>query len=124
MEQQRKDAAKVEMSSNNRWLHARYMCRSRSRTARRDTRGDSQMLIHIVGTLRGQAIDGINMSIPLATASNSARRLRAHRRRAARRHRWHALPRLKAHIPVSFNSQAPDTVGTPQGGFDLYAIAQ
>ena len=31
----------------------------------------------------------------------------------------------KRMVPVSFNSQAPDTVdSTPQGGFDLYAIAQ
>lgn len=31
----------------------------------------------------------------------------------------------KRMVPVVFNSQAPDTVDSaPQGGFDLYAIAQ
>ncbi len=36
--------------------------------------------------------------------------------------RYRASKRM---VPVSFNSQAPDTVdSTPQGGFDLYAIAQ
>ena len=90
-------------------------------------RGDSQMLVHIVGrTLKGQAIDecqyvnsegdGIELKPgdyeltvdepPVATDGT----------------RYRASKRM---VPVSFNSQAPDTVdSTPQGGFDLYAIAQ
>ena len=116
VEQQRQDAAKVEMSVEVKdgatWDTAR---------------GDSQMLVHIVGrTLKGQAIDeyqyvnsegdGIELKPgdyeltvdepPVATDGT----------------RYRASKRM---VPVSFNSQAPDTVdSTPQGGFDLYAIAQ
>mgnify|MGYP002534848437 CR=1 FL=1 len=89
--------------------------------------GDSQMLIHIVGrTLRGQAIDeyqyvnsagdGIELkpgdyelTVDEPPVATDGTRFRASKRM----------------VPVSFNSQAPDTVdSTPQGGFDLYAIAQ
>lgn len=130
VEQQRKDAAKVEMSveqslSRTRSVHVSVEVKD---GATWDTaRGDSQMLIHIVGrTLKGQAIDeyqyvnsagdGIELKPgdyeltvdepPVATDGT----------------RYRASKRM---VPVSFNSQAPDTVdSTPQGGFDLYAIAQ
>ena len=130
VEQQRKDAAKAEMSveqslSRTRSVHVSVEVKD---GATWDTaRGDSQMLIHIVGrTLRGQAIDeyqyvnsagdGIELKPgdyeltvdepPVATDGT----------------RYRASKRM---VPVSFNSQAPDTVdSTPQGGFDLYAIAQ
>ena len=90
-------------------------------------RGDSQMLIHIVGrTLKGQTIDeyqyvnsagdGIELKPgdyeltvdepPVATDGT----------------RFCASKRM---VPASFNSQAPDTVDTtPQGGFDLYMDTQ
>lgn len=130
VEQQRKDAAKVEMSveqslSRTRSVHVSVEVKD---GATWDTaRGDSQMLIHIVGrTLKGQAIDeyqyvnsegdGIELKPgdyeltvdepPVATDGT----------------RYRASKRM---VPVSFNSQAPDTIdSTPQGGFDLYAIAQ
>ena len=130
VEQQRKDAAKVEMSveqslSRTRSVHVSVEVKD---GATWDTaRGDSQMLVHIVGrTLKGQAIDeyqyvnsegdGIELKPgdyeltvdepPVATDGT----------------RYRASKRM---VPVSFNSQAPDTVdSTPQGGFDLYAIAQ
>ena len=130
VEQQRKDAAKVEMSveqslSRTRSVHVSVEVKD---GATWDTaRGDSQMLVHIVGrTLRGQAIDeyqyvnsegdGIELKPgdyeltvdepPVATDGT----------------RYRASKRM---VPVSFNSQAPDTVdSTPQGGFDLYAIVQ
>lgn len=130
VEQQRQDAAKVEMSveqslSRTRSVHVSVEVKD---GATWDTaRGDSQMLVHIVGrTLKGQAIDeyqyvnsegdGIELKPgdyeltvdepPVATDGTCYR----------------ASKRM---VPVSFNSQAPDTVdSTPQGGFDLYAIAQ
>lgn len=130
VEQQRQDAAKVEMSveqslSRTRSVHVSVEVKE---GATWDTaRGDSQMLVHIVGrTLKGQAIDeyqyvnsegdGIELKPgdyeltvdepPVATDGT----------------RYRASKRM---VPVSFNSQAPDTVdSTPQGGFDLYAIAQ
>lgn len=130
VEQQRKDTAKVEMSveqslSRTRSVHVSVEVKD---GATWDTaRGDSQMLVHIVGrTLKGQAIDeyqyvnsegdGIELKPgdyeltvdepPVATDGT----------------RYRASKRM---VPVSFNSQAPDTVdSTPQGGFDLYAIAQ
>ena len=130
VEQQRQDAAKVEMSveqslSRTRSVHVSVEVKD---GATWDTaRGDSQMLVHIVGrTLKGQAVDeyqyvnstgdGIELKPgdyeltvdepPVATDGTCFR----------------ASKRM---IPVSFNSQAPDTVdSTPQGGFDLYAIAQ
>ena len=130
VEQQRQDAAKVEMSveqslSRTRSVHVSVEVKD---GATWDTaRGDSQMLVHIVGrTLKGQAIDeyqyvnsegdGIELKPgdyeltvdepPVATDGT----------------RYRASKRM---VPVSFNSQAPDTVdSTPQGGFDLYAIAQ
>lgn len=130
VEQQRQDAAKVEMSveqslSRTRSVHVSVEVKD---GATWDTaRGDSQMLIHIVGrTLKGQAVDeyqyvnstgdGIELKPgdyeltvdepPVATDGTCFR----------------ASKRM---VPVSFNSQAPDTVdSTPQGGFDLYAIAQ
>lgn len=74
VEQQRKDAAKVEMSveqslSRTRSVHVSIEVKD---GATWDTaRGDSQMLIHIVGrTLRGRRLTSINMSTPLATASS------------------------------------------------------
>ncbi len=130
VEQQRKDAAKVEMSveqslSRTRSVHVSVEVKD---GATWDTaRGDSQMLIHIVGrTLKGQAIDeyqyvnsagdGIGLkpgdyelTVDEAPVATDGTRFRASRRM----------------IPVSFNSQAPDTVdSTPQGGFDLYVDAQ
>ena len=130
VEQQRKDAAKVEMSveqslSRTRSVHVSVEVKD---GATWDTaRGDSQMLIHIVGrTLRGQAIDeyqyvnsagdGIELkpgdyelTVDEPPVATDGTRFRASKRM----------------VPVSFNSQAPDTVdSTPQGGFDLYAIAQ
>ena len=130
VEQQRQDAAKVEMSvaqslSRTRSVHVSVEVKD---GATWDTaRGDSQMLVHIVGrTLKGQAIDeyqyvnsegdGIELKPgdyeltvdepPVATDGT----------------RYRASKRM---VPVSFNSQAPDTVdSTPQGGFDLYAITQ
>ena len=130
VEQQREDAAKVEMSveqslSRTRSVHVSVEVKD---GATWDTaRGDSQMLIHIVGrTLKGQAIDeyqyvnsagdGIGLkpgdyelTVDEAPVATDGTRFRASRRM----------------IPVSFNSQAPDTVdSTPQGGFDLYVDAQ
>ena len=130
VEQQRKDAAKVEMSveqslGRTRSVHVSVEVKD---GATWDTaRGDSQMLIHIVGrTLRGQAIDeyqyvnsagdGIELkpgdyelTVDEPPVATDGTRFRASKRM----------------VPVSFNSQAPDTVdSTPQGGFDLYAIAQ
>lgn len=130
VEQQRRDAAKVEMSveqslSRTRSVHVSVEVKD---GATWDTaRGDSQMLIHIVGrTLRGQAIDeyqyvnsagdGIELkpgdyelTVDEPPVATDGMRFRASKRM----------------VPVSFNSQAPDTVdSTSQGGFDLYAIAQ
>lgn len=130
VEQQRQDAAKVEMSveqslSRTRSVHVSVEVKD---GAMWDTaRGDSQMLVHIVGrTLKGQAIDeyqyvnsegdGIELkpgdyelTVDEAPVATDGTRFRASKRM----------------VPVSFNSQAPDTVdSTPQGGFDLYAIAQ
>ena len=130
VEQQRQDAAKVEMSveqSLGRTRSVHVSVETKDGATWDTARGDSQMLIHIVGrTLRGQAIDeyqyvnsagdGIELKPgdyeltvdepPVATDGTHFR----------------ASKRM---VPVSFNSQAPDTVdSTPQGGFDLYAIAQ
>ena len=130
VEQQRKDAAKVEMSveqslSRTRSVHVSVEVKD---GATWDTaRGDSQMLVHIVGrTLKGRAIDeyqyvnsagdGIELkpgdyelTVDEPPVATDGTRFRASKRM----------------VPVSFNSQAPDTVDTtPQGGFDLYAIAQ
>lgn len=130
VEQQRRDADKVEMSveqslSRTRSVHVSVEVKD---GATWDTaRGDSQMLIHIVGrTLRGQAIDeyqyvnsagdGVELrpgdyelTVDEPPVATDGMRFRASKRM----------------VPVSFNSQAPDTVdSTPQGGFDLYAIVQ
>lgn len=130
VEQQRQDAAKVEMSveqslSRTRSVHVSVEVKD---GATWDTaRGDSQMLIHIVGrTLKGQAVDeyqyvnsdgdGIELkpgdyelTVDEAPVATDGTRFRASKRM----------------VPVSFNSQAPDTVdSTPQGGFDLYVDAQ
>ena len=130
VEQQRKDAAKVEMSveqslSRTRSVHVSVEVKD---GATWDTaRGDSQMLVHIVGrTLKGQAVDeyqyvnsdgdGIELkpgdyelTVDEAPVATDGTRFRASRRM----------------VPVSFNSQAPDTVdSTPQGGFDLYVDTQ
>lgn len=130
VERQRKDVAKAEMSveqslSRTRSVHVSVEVKD---GATWDTaRGDSQMLIHIVGrTLKGQAIDehqyvnsagdGIELkpgdyelTVDEPPVATDGTRFRASKRM----------------VPVSFNSQAPDTVdSTPQGGFDLYAIAQ
>ena len=130
VEQQRKDAAKVEMSveqslSRTRSVHVSVEVKD---GATWDTaRGDSQMLVHIAGrTLKGQAIDeyqyvnsagdGIELkpgdyelTVDEAPVATDGTRFRASKRM----------------VPVSFNSQAPDTVdSTPQGGFDLYVDAQ
>ena len=130
VEQQREDAAKVEMSveqslSRTRSVHVSVEVKD---GATWDTaRGDSQMLVHIVGrTLKGQAIDeyqyvnsagdGIELkpgdyelTVDEPPVATDGTRFRASKRM----------------VPVSFNSQAPDTVdSTPQGGFDLYVDAQ
>lgn len=130
VEQQREDAAKVEMSveqslSRTRSVHVSVEVKD---GATWDTaRGDSQMLIHIVGrTLKGQAVDeyqyvnsdgdGIELkpgdyelTVDEPPVATDGTRFRASKRM----------------VPVSFNSQAPDTVdSTPQGGFDLYVDAQ
>lgn len=130
VEQQREDAAKVEMSveqslSRTRSVHVSVEVKD---GATWDTaRGDSQMLIHIAGrTLKGQAIDeyqyvnsagdGIELkpgdyelTVDEPPVATDGTRFRASKRM----------------VPVSFNSQAPDTVdSTPQGGFDLYVDAQ
>ena len=130
VEQQREDAAKVEMSveqslSRTRSVHVSVEVKD---GATWDTaRGDSQMLIHIVGrTLKGQAVDeyqyvnsdgeGIELKPgdyeltvdepPVATDGT-------------------CFCASKRMVPVSFNSQAPDTVdSTPQGGFELYVATQ
>lgn len=130
VEQQRRDAAKVEMSveqSLSRTRSVHVSVEVKDGTTWDTARGDSQMLIHIVGrTLRGQAIDeyqyvnsagdGIELkpgdyelTVDEPPVATDGTRFRASKRM----------------VPVSFNSQAPDTVdSTPQGGFDLYAIAQ
>ena len=130
VEQQRKDAAKVEMSveqslSRTRSVHVSVEVKD---GATWDTvRGDSQMLIRIVGrTLKGQTIDeyqyvnsagdGIELmpgdyelTVDEPPVATDGTRFRASKRM----------------VPVSFNSQAPDTVDTtPQGGFDLYVDTQ
>lgn len=130
VEQQREDAVKVEMSveqslSRTRSVHVSVEVKD---GATWDTaRGDSQMLIHIVGrTLKGQAIDeyqyvnstgdGIELkpgdyelTVDEPPVATDGTRFRASKRM----------------VPVSFNSQAPDTVdSTPQGGFDLYVDTQ
>lgn len=130
VEQQRKDAAKVEMSveqslSRTRSVHVSVEVKD---GATWDTaRGDSQMLIHIAGrTLKGQTVDeyqyvnsdgdGIELkpgdyelTVDEPPVATDGTRFRASKRM----------------VPVSFNSQAPNTVdSTPQGGFDLYVIAQ
>ncbi len=130
VEQQRKDAAKVEMSveqslGRTRSVHVSVEVKD---GATWDTaRGDSQMLIHIVGrTLKGQTIDeyqyvnsagdGIELkpgdyelTVDEPPVATDGTRFRASKRM----------------VPVSFNSQAPDTVDTtPQGGFDLYVDTQ
>ena len=130
VEQQRRDAAKVEMSveqSLSRTRSVHVSVEVKDGTTWDTARGDSQMLIHIVGrTLRGQAIDeyqyvnsagdGVELkpgdyelTVDEPPVATDGMRFRASKRM----------------VPVSFNSQAPDTVdSTPQGGFDLYAIAQ
>lgn len=130
VEQQREDAAKVEMSveqslSRTRSVHVSVEVKD---GATWDTaRGDSQMLIHIAGrTLKGQAIDeyqyvnsagdGIELkpgdyelTVDEPPVATDGTRFRASKRM----------------VPVSFNSQAPNTVdSTPQGGFDLYVDTQ
>lgn len=130
VEQQRKDAAKVEMSveqslSRTRSVHVSVEVKD---GATWDTvRGDSQMLIHIVGrTLKGQTVDeysyinsdgdGIELkpgdyelTVDEPPVATDGTRFRASKRM----------------VPVSFNSQAPNTVdSTPQGGFDLYVATQ
>ena len=123
-------AAKVEMSveqslGRTRSVHVSVEVKG---GATWDTaRGDSQMLIHIVGrTLKGQTIDeyqyvnsagdGIELkpgdyelTVDEPPVATDGTRFRASKRM----------------VPVSFNSQAPDTVDTtPQGGFDLYVDTQ
>lgn len=130
VEQQRKDAARVEMSveqslGRTRSVHVSVEVKD---GATWDTaRCDSQMLIHIVGrTLKGQTIDeyqyvnsagdGIELkpgdyelTVDEPPVATDGTRFRASKRM----------------VPVSFNSQAPDTVDTtPQGGFDLYVDTQ
>lgn len=61
VERQREDAAKVEMSVEHRPRRTRSVHvshRGQGRCDKDTARGDSQMLIHIVGrTLKGQAVD-------------------------------------------------------------------
>ena len=130
VEQQRKDVAKAEMSveqslSRTRSVHVSVEVKD---GATWDTaRGDSQMLIHIVGrTLKGQTVDeyqyissdgdGVELkpgdyelTVDEPPVATDGTRFRASKRM----------------VPVSFNSQAPNTVdSTPQGGFDLYVAVQ
>lgn len=130
VEQQREDAAKAEMSieqslSRTRSVHVSVEVKD---GATWDTaRGDSQMLIHIVGrTLKGHTVDeyqyissdgdGVELkpgdyelTVDEPPVATDGTRFRASKRM----------------VPVSFNSQAPDTVdSTPQGGFDLYVATQ
>lgn len=130
VEQQRKDAAKAEMSveqslSRTRSVHVSVEVKD---DATWDTaRGDSQMLIHIVGrTLKGHTVDeyqyissdgdgvelkpgNYELTVDEPPVATDGTRFRASKRM----------------VPVSFNSQAPNTVdSTPQGGFDLYVAAQ
>lgn len=130
VEQQREDAAKVEMSveqslSRTRSVHVSVEVKD---DATWDTaRGDSQMLIHIVGrTLKGHTVDeyqyissdgdgvelkpgNYELTVDEPPVATDGTRFRASKRM----------------VPVSFNSQAPNTVdSTPQGGFDLYVAAQ
>ncbi|MFR4142409.1 MAG: hypothetical protein ACLT0X_09555, partial [Collinsella sp.] len=115
VEQQRQDAAKVEMSveqslSRTRSVHVSVEVKD---GATWDTaRGDSQMLVHIVGrTLKGHTIDeyqyvnsagdGIELkpgdyelTVDEPPVATDGTRFRASKRM----------------VPVSFNSQAPDTV--------------
>lgn len=130
VEQQRKDAAKAEMSveqslSRTRSVHVSVEVKDGATWDA--ARGDSQMLIHIVGrTLKGQTVDeysyinsdgdGIELkpgdyelTVDEPPVATDGTRFRASKRM----------------VPVSFNSQAPNTVdSTPQGGFDLYVAAQ
>lgn len=130
VEQQRKDAVKVEVSveqSLGRTRSVHVSVEVKDGATWDTTRGDSQMLIHIVGrTLKGQTIDeyqyvnsagdGIELkpgdyelTVDEPPVATDGTRFRASKRM----------------IPVSFNSQAPDTVDTtPQGGFDLYVDTQ
>ena len=130
VEQQRKDAAKAEMSveqSLSRTRSVRVSVEVKDGATWDTARGDSQMLIHIVGrTLKGQTVDeyqyvnsdgdGIELkpgdyelTVDEPPVATDGTRFRASKRM----------------VPASFNSQAPNTVdSTPQGGFDLYAIAQ
>lgn len=130
VEQQRQDAAKAEISveqSLNRTRSVHVSVEVKDGATWDTARGDSQMLVHIVGrTLKGRAIDeyqyvnskgdGIELkpgdyelTVDEPPVATDGMRFRASKRM----------------IPVSFNSQAPDAVdSTPQGGFDLYAIAQ
>lgn len=130
VERQRKDVAKAEMSveqslSRTRSVHVSVEVKD---GATWDTaRGDSQMLIHIVGrTLKGQTVDeyqyissdgdGVELkpgdyelTVDEPPVATDGTRFRASKRM----------------VPVSFNSQAPNTVdSTPQGGFDLYVAVQ
>ena len=130
VEQQRKDAAKAEMSveqslSRTRSVHVSVEVKD---DATWDTaRGDSQMLIHIVGrTLKGHTVDeyqyissdgdgvelkpgNYELTVDEPPVATDGTRFRASKRM----------------VPVSFNSQAPNTVdSTPQGGFDLYVATQ
>lgn len=130
VERQRKDVAKAEMSVEQSLSRTRsvYVSVEVKDGATWDTaRGDSQMLIHIVGrTLKGQTIDeyqyvnsagdGIELkpgdyelTVDEPPVATDGTRFRASKRM----------------VPVSFNSQAPNTVdSTPQGGFDLYVAVQ
>lgn len=130
VEQQRKDAARVEMSveqSLGRTRSVHVSVEAKDGATWDTARGDSQMLIHIVGrTLKGRRLTSINTSIPLVTASNLSPATTSspsmNRPSPPTGTRFRASKRM---VPVSFNSQAPDTVDTtPQGGFDLYVDTQ
>ncbi|MCI7144039.1 MAG: hypothetical protein MR975_03805, partial [Collinsella sp.] len=130
VEQQRQDAAKVEISveqSLNRTRSVHVSVEVKDGATWDTARGDSQMLIHIVGrTLKGQAIDehqyvnsegdGIELkpgdyelTVDEPPVATDGTRFRASKRM----------------VPASFNSRAPDTVDTTsQGGFDLYVDTQ
>lgn len=130
VEQQRKDAAKAEISveqSLSRTRSVQVSVEVKDGATWDTARGDSQMLIHIVGrTLKGHTVDeyqyinsdgdGIELkpgdyelTVDEPPVATDGTRFRASKRM----------------VPVSFNSQAPNTVdSTPQGGFDLYMIAQ
>ena len=129
VEQQRQDAAKVEISveqSLNRTRSVHVSVEVKDGATWDTARGDSQMLIHIVGrTLKGQAIDehqyvnsegdGIELKPGDYELTVDEHLSPPTARVFVPRKEW--FPRAL--------TRAPDTVDTTsQGGFDLYVDTQ